>query len=123
MLDSIKLDNGLTLSRLVYGVWRLADDTNTSTANVTAKIEACLTQGITSFDHADIYGDYQCEALFGKALTQNPALRAQIQLISKCNIALMSEQFPDRQVKHYNTSAQYITSSVEQSLVNLQPTT
>ncbi|WP_114283615.1 aldo/keto reductase, partial [Candidatus Halocynthiibacter alkanivorans] len=119
MLNSIKLANDLTLSRLVYGVWRLADDSDTSVANVTAKIDACLTQGISSFDHADIYGDYQCEAIFGKALGKNPQLRQQMQLISKCNIALSSDHFPNRRVKHYDTSAQYITTSVEQSLINL----
>ena len=119
MLNCIHLANKLKLSRLVYGVWRLADDSNTSVTNVTAKIEICLAQGITSFDHADIYGDYQCEAMFGKALAQNPQLRQQMQLISKCNIALTSNHFPNRRVKHYDTSAQYITNSVEQSLTNL----
>jgi len=119
MIDSINLSKDLKLSQLVYGVWRLGDDSDTSTANVTAKIDACLAQGITSFDHADIYGDYECEAIFGKALAANPQLRDQMQLISKCNIALTSDKFPNRRVKHYNTSDEYINNSVEQSLKNL----
>ena len=119
MLNAINLDDGLQLSQLVYGVWRLGDDDDTSITQVRAKIDLCLEQGITSFDHADIYGDYQCEALFGKALAQSPELRGQMQLISKCNIALTSARFPNRRVKHYDTSAQYITDSVEQALVNL----
>jgi len=119
MIDSITLSKDLKLSQLVYGVWRLGDDSDSSAANVTAKIDACLAQGITSFDHADIYGDYECEAIFGKALAANPQLRDQMQLISKCNIALTSDKFPNRRVKHYNTSDEYINSSVEQSLKNL----
>ncbi|MFQ3185070.1 MAG: putative oxidoreductase [Marinomonas primoryensis] len=107
------------LSRLVYGVWRLADAANLSTAHTREKIDLCLDQGITSFDHADIYGDYECERLFGKALEQDASLRSKMQLISKCDIAIPSSKFPQRQVKYYDTSSVYIQNSVEQSLKNL----
>ncbi|MFO8233778.1 MAG: aldo/keto reductase [Bacteroidales bacterium] len=74
--------------------------------------------GITSFDHADIYGDYTCEAIFGKVLAADKSLRKDIQLISKCGIKLLSDKFPDRKIKHYDYSADYIISSAEQSLSN-----
>ncbi len=109
----------ISLSRLVYGVWRLADDSDTSVNHVRRKIDACLEQGITSFDHADIYGDYECEALFGHALKADPALRDQMQLISKCDIALTSDKYPNRRVKYYDTSRDYIRASVENSLRHL----
>lgn len=109
----------LQFSRLVYGVWRLADAVDTSVSHVRKKIDSCLDQGITTFDHADIYGDYECEKLFGQALTQDASLRSKMQLISKCDIALMSDKFPDRRVKFYDTSSTYIQASVEQSLNNL----
>jgi predicted oxidoreductase len=119
-LEKVQLGNtAVKFSRLVYGVWRLADDADTSVANVRAKIDACLEQGITTFDHADIYGDYRCEALFGKALAQDPSLRASMQLVSKCDIALMSDAFPARRVKHYDSSAAYIRNSVDTSLARL----
>lgn len=111
--------SNLQFSRLVYGVWRLADAEDTSIKHVREKIDLCLDQGITTFDHADIYGDYECEKLFGKALADDPSLRSQMQLISKCDIALMSDKFPDRRVKFYDTSAEYVRASVEQSLQNL----
>lgn len=111
--------SGVQLSRLVYGVWRLADAADVSTAHVREKVDLCLAQGITSFDHADIYGDYECERLFGQALAQDLSLRTKMQLISKCDIALMSDKFPQRNVKFYDTSAAYIRNSVEQSLKNL----
>lgn len=106
-------------SRLVYGAWRIGDDADTSPAHVAAKIQACLDQGISSFDHADIYGDYRCEALFGAALRARPELRAQIQVITKCDILLLSGQFPERRVKHYDTSPAHIRASVERSLERL----
>ncbi len=119
MIQAHDLPPNLKLSSLVYGVWRLADDADTSVTHTLAKIDACLEQGISSFDHADIYGDYQCEQLFGQALAQAPQLREQIQLISKCNIAIPSEKFPQRRVKHYDTSSAYILDSVNNSLKNL----
>ncbi|WP_108124262.1 aldo/keto reductase [Saccharospirillum mangrovi] len=119
-LDRITLANSsVSLSRLVYGAWRLADDADTSAAQVRRKIDAALAEGISSFDHADIYGDYQCEALFGRALMADADLRQRIELISKCDIALLSERFPERRVKHYDTSAGYIRQSVETSLRKL----
>lgn len=109
----------IQLSRLIYGVWRLSEAKDTSVKHVREKVDLCLEQGITTFDHADIYGDYECEKLFGKVLAQDPALRTKMQLISKCDIALLSEKFPDRRVKFYDTSAGYINASVDQSLQNL----
>lgn len=119
-LDRITLTHSpVSLSRLVYGAWRLADDADTSTAQVRRKIDAALNEGISSFDHADIYGNYQCEALFGQALAADPALRPRLELISKCDIALVSDRFPERRLKYYDTSAGYIRTSVETSLRNL----
>lgn len=111
--------DGPEFSRLVYGAWRLADDAEQSLNNVRNKIDICLEQGISSFDHADIYGDYQCEALFGQALKDNKSLRSSMELISKCDIALASDAFPGRRLKYYDTSSAYINMSVENSLKNL----
>jgi predicted oxidoreductase len=63
----------LELSRIVYGMWRLGDDADTSPAHVQAKVEACLAQGITTMDQADIYGGYGAEALLGAAFRASPA--------------------------------------------------
>lgn len=119
-MQRVTLGNSdLSLSRLVYGVWRLADGQDQSTATVRAKIDACLNQGITTFDHADIYGDYECEHLFGEAIKEQPSLRDSMELVSKCDIALISDKYPSRRVKYYDTSANYIVTSVENSLRNL----
>lgn len=120
MMETVQLNTSLpAMSRLIYGVWRLADDENTTTAHVRAKIDACLEQELTTFDHADIYGEYQCEELFGRALKEDPSLRDQMQLISKCDIAIPTGKYPERRLKYYDTSPEYIRMSVENSLRNL----
>ncbi|MDR7379481.1 putative oxidoreductase [Rhodoferax ferrireducens] len=111
--------SGLDISRLVYGVWRLAESADTSVPATLRKIHACLDQGITTFDHADIYGNYACEALFGDALKAEPALAARLQTVTKCGIMLASSKYPERRVKHYDTSAAHIRASVDASLQKL----
>ncbi|MEM7046886.1 MAG: aldo/keto reductase [Pseudomonadota bacterium] len=120
MIDPVDLaGQGLCLSRIVYGCWRLADDPDTSPAHVRRKVELCLDQGITTFDQADIYGDYRCEALLGEALRDAPTLRAQMQIISKADIMLTGAAFPKRRVKFYDTSPAHLRTAVEQSLSRL----
>ncbi len=53
-----------------------------------AFLEQHLELGITTVDNADIYGGYQCEALFGEALALKPSLRQQLQIVTKCDINL-----------------------------------
>ena len=115
-MPRIELNPGLTLSRLAYGVWRLSEAADTSAQAVAGRIQACLDQGITTFDHADIYGGYSCEALFGAALQAQPGLKARMEIVTKCDIMLLSDQRPDNRVKHYDTSAAHVQASVERSL-------
>lgn len=107
---------GVDMSRIVYGMWRLGDDEDTSTAHVQAKVEACLAQGITTMDQADIYGGYAAEQILGSALTAAPALRDQIEIVTKCDIVAPIGLHADKRVKYYDTSAEYISASVNNSL-------
>jgi len=105
------------LSPIVAGLWRIAS-WNLSVPERVRWIEQALALGITTFDHADVYGDYGAEALFGEALQAAPALRQRMQLVSKCGIRLRSAQRPYR-VNHYDTATAYVRAQVEQSLRNL----
>ncbi|WP_088893704.1 aldo/keto reductase [Leptolyngbya ohadii] len=105
-------------SRLIFGAWRMAQWQMT-TFQIRELIDRCLEWGITSFDHADIYGDYTCEGLFGAALAEAPALREQIQIIDKCGIRLVSDRRPQHQMHDYDTSAAHIIASVNHSLKQL----
>ena len=118
-MPRIELKPGLSLSRLAYGVWRLSEAADISAQAVAGRIQACLDQGITTFDHADIYGGYSCEALFGAALRAQPGLKARMEIVTKCDIMLLSDQRPSNRVKHYDTSAAHVQTSVERSLQNI----
>lgn len=106
-------------SRLIFGVWRMAQWQMT-TPQIRQLIDRCLEWGITSFDHADIYGDYTCEERFGSALAENPSLRQQMQIINKCGIRLVSDRRPQHQMHDYDTSAAHILASVDNSLKQLR---
>ncbi|MEK8052048.1 aldo/keto reductase [Ideonella sp. DXS22W] len=114
-----RMHNPAGLSPIVAGAWRLAEWGWTPQQRL-AWIEANLDIGVSSFDHADIYGGYAVESLFGEALALQPALRQRIQLVSKCGIKLVSPARPGHAVKHYDTSAAHVRTSVEQSLRNLR---
>ncbi|ACY17620.1 aldo/keto reductase [Haliangium ochraceum] len=112
--------DGPEVSRLAYGVWRLLDDPEgAGEARVLAKIDTCLEHGITTFDHADIYGGYGCEEAFGRALKARPGLRERIEIVTKCGIMLTDPARPDNRIKHYDYSSQHIIASAERSLRNL----
>ena len=115
-MDRVKLSSDLDFSRLIYGMWRIGDVEDTSASHVEAKIQACLDQGITTFDQADIYGGYTAEAILGGALAANPALRNQMEIVTKCDIVAPAGRYADAKVKHYNTSRAHIEASVEHSL-------
>lgn len=104
---------GPELSRIIVGAWRW---TNESTTQIERLINTALENGITTFDHADIYGNYTCEENFGNALRSNPSLRNKVELITKFGIKLLSDKRPSHHIKHYDTSAEHIVWSVENSL-------
>lgn len=107
---------GLECSRIIAGAWRWnAVDHST----LERLMSTSLDNGITTFDHADIYGDYSNEKLFGDVLRKNPSLRKSMQLVTKCGIKLLSSKQPDTWIKHYDTSKENILSAVNASLKNL----
>jgi len=73
---------------MTYGKW----GKGLNTLQIAKRIEENLKQGITSFDHADIYGNYTTEAEFGKALKASKINRKDIQIISKCGLQLRSKK-------------------------------
>ncbi len=111
---------GPSFSRIVAGCMNWGEwGVNLSSNEALHLIEGCLERGVTTFDHADIYGHYTTEALFGKAMQGKSELREKIQLITKCGIKLVTPNRPGNSIKSYDTSTSYIVNSVEQSLLNL----
>lgn len=107
---------GPEFSRLVMGYWRLMD-WNMSARELVSFIEQHLDLGITTVDHADIYGGYQCEAAFGEALKLAPQLRDRMEIVTKCGIATTAKA--ENKIGHYITDRAHIVESAETSLKNL----
>lgn len=112
------MSNQFEMSDFIAGFWRLAS-WDYSIQQRLALIEQYLELGVTTMDHADIYGQMQCEALFGEALSLKPSLRSKLQLISKCGIKPAFDSTPERYVNHYDTSRAHLLGSVENSLTRL----
>ena len=118
-MERVNLSSSSSISRIIYGMWRLADDINTSSKHISNKVNLCLDQGITSFDQAAVYGLYSAEALFGEVLKVNPSLRHEIEIVSKCGIVNPSDRYAGVSVSHYDTSREHIFNSVDASLKNM----
>jgi predicted oxidoreductase len=114
---TLTLAKGLDLSRIVHGHWRLAD-WKLSDQELLRLTEQAIELGVNTFDHADIYGNYSCEKLFGDALSLKKTLRSGIRIITKCGIKLASDKFPSRRLKVYDYSYDHIVSSADNSLRN-----
>lgn len=108
-----------TLSPIVAGLWRLHEWRLDVPARV-RWIQSALDLGISTFDHADIYGEYGNEALFGEALAAAPGLRERLTLVTKCGIRLVSPARPAHGVNHYDSSREHIVASVDASLAALR---
>lgn len=111
--------DGPALSPIIAGAWRMGE-WNYSAQQRLRWIEQALDLGVTSFDHADIYGSYTVEALFGDALALRPELRQRMQIVSKCGIRLVSERRPAHSIASYDTSRAHVLASVDESLRSLR---
>ena len=100
------------------GFWRL-DDAKLSINETDRLIKTALENGISVMDHADIYGAYKCEKLFGDALKDNMHLRDEMTIVSKCGIKFACDYTPNNIVKHYDLSKESIEKSVNDSLKNM----
>ena len=59
-------DAGPKVSTAIYGFWRWKDMSVTGQEAMERIVNLCLELGINTFDHADVYGGYECEELFGR---------------------------------------------------------
>lgn len=116
---NIKLAEDLEISRIIQGHWRLVNWDLTGQALLSHTLRV-MELGVNTFDHADIYGDYQCETIFGDALSLRRDIRHRIKLITKCGINLLSGRYPMRRLKHYDYSFEHIMASAEASLKNFR---
>ncbi len=111
------LNEAFSISRIAMGLWRLAN-WKYSPQQTVQLLDQLLELGVTTFDLADIYGDYRCEELFGEALKLKPELRDKMEIVSKCGIKLVSDQ-NTYALNHYDSGAAHVTAAAESSLAKM----
>jgi predicted oxidoreductase len=113
-------DSGPKVSNAIYGFWRWEENTADDTTKMERIVNLCLEQGINTFDHADIYGGYTCEASFGQLMRRKSFKREDVVLFTKCGLSIPHPNRPEIRVSHLDTSAAHVVKCAEQSLRNLQ---
>jgi len=112
-------DAGPKVSPAIYGFYRW-NEQDISLPRMESIVDLCLELGINTFDHADIYGGYQCEEMFGEIIRGKRVKREDIVLFTKCGLVVPHSSRPDVRVKYYDTSKDHITRSLENSLRKLR---
>lgn len=112
-------DSGPKVSPAIYSFWRWSNLSGNGTTEMERVVGLCLELGINTFDHAEVYGDYRCEEMFGEVMKRKSFKREDVVLFSKCGTLLPHASRPEIKVAHVNTSAARINESVEASLRKL----
>ena len=113
-MEKIQLNNEVALSRIIQGLWRLKSWKMTPEA-LLEFVHQCIDLGVTSFDTAEIYGNYEAEAMFGDALKLEPGLRSKIEIITKTGINMKSDKRP-YSIGHYDTTYDKVVASCKKSI-------
>jgi len=112
------MEEKITLPRIVWGLWRIKT-WNRTPKELARTMNKLLDLGVDTVDLADIYGDYEATKMFGEVLQADPTLSKRIKVVTKAGIVLLSDKHPEVYVEHYDTSAEHIIASVDQSLLDL----
>ena len=117
MIPRIRIaPNGPEFSRIVYGTWRILDESTANAQELNRRLNTCVQLGMTTLDTAEIYGLYEVEEALGKALALSPGLRDKMEIVTKSGIYVPCKYHPQREVAHYNATAARIVKSAEKSL-------
>lgn len=104
-MKTVKLGTtAIEVPAVVQGCMRL-----TQTEQPEQLLETAIEQGINFFDHADIYGNGECEKIFGQWLKNSTVKRDELVVQSKCGI----------RKGFFDFSKEHIIDSVEKSLKQL----
>lgn len=109
MISSTLPGTDLTVSRVILGLMRISTMTDAAIRDLVATARA---EGITFFDHADVYGGapHFCEQRFGDALKLSSSERDEIVIQSKVGI----------RKGYFDFSTEHILESVDESLAALR---
>lgn len=112
-------DAGPKVSPAIYGFYRWHQEENMP-ATMERVVRLCLELGINTFDHADVYGNYQCEELFGNLIANGSVKREDIILFTKCGLRIPDASQPSVRITHADTSKEHILRTLDNSLRKLK---
>lgn len=116
-MKRVALSEGLSLSAIVQGFWRL-DGWGKSPKELAEFMNECIERGVTSFDTAEIYADTECERMMGEAFKVDPTIRDRIELVSKTGI-FKKKQSDGSVFGYYDTTYDRVKRSCRESLERL----
>lgn len=116
-MKTIKISDSLEISKVVAGCMR-TKDAGMEGESLLKFVEECMDLGITTFDHAPVYGGYTCDQIFGDAvLRKNPSLRNKMQIVTKAGIVLPG-RYGNKNI-YYDSRREEIIKETEESLERL----
>jgi predicted oxidoreductase len=116
-MEKINLNENVSVSPIVQGLWRLTD-WNWTINETIEFMEQCIALGVTTFDAAEIYGNYLGEERIGEVLRAAPHLRDRMEIVTKTGINM----FSDRRTYtrgHYDTRKHKVVASCQKSIEKL----
>src|SRR5215210_5757665 len=113
-------DSGPKVSPAIYGFYRWNEEMDNPAAKMERTVKLCLELGINTFDHADVYGSFRCEEMFGSLIAQKLFKREDVVLFTKCGLRMPDTMQPEVRVKHYDNSKEHILKSIDNSLRRLR---
>lgn len=117
MIEKVELvPNGIKVSEMVQGYYRMTD-WGVDTQSLLSFIKRHMELGITTVDHAHIYGNPACESVFGEAVKAQPSILNEMEIVTKFGIVSAKESSTG--TAHYNSSKTAMIDSVELSLKRL----
>lgn len=116
-METIKGPGNLEISRIAAGCMRSAD-AGMDSAGLRHFVHRALDLGITTFDHAPVYGAGACERFFGEeVLAKEPGLRARMQIVTKAGIILPGQK--DNEHIYYDSTKENLLHEIDASLQRL----
>lgn len=116
-MKTVKIEEAFEISQVAVGCMRAAD-AKMSEEELLRFVEECMELGVTTFDHAPVYGNYTCEKLFGDSvLRKKPEMRTKMQLVTKTGIVLAGKN--GNQTIYYESTGNEIRKEMDASLKNL----
>lgn len=116
-MKTVKIEEAFEISQVAAGCMRAAD-AKMNEEELLRFVEECMELGVTTFDHAPVYGNYTCEKLFGDSvLRKKPEMRTKMQLVTKTGIVLAGKN--GNQTIYYESTGNEIRKEMDASLKNL----